>query len=375
MKKATTLIIFLSYFITGYSCGNEYGQSMDGKRVYTQYINLSSRYLKHDTVRIQRKLDKANAKISKGTATFKDHSNRALALMKLGELDTATLILVGLAKSHPNEYTIQANLGTVYELQGELDSALKYISIGLQLNPASHRGSEWIHKEILLAKIKRKKHKFWMTHNPILSDSVMSKHNKNKGRFQSVFHHISYQVETRAPFTPAPNEVMGNLLETAGDQSAKTDTYENSILCYAYALKYYPNNYELKDRIQKKITKLNRSRKPAKRRGGLSHSFMRMIKLGELDTDLLVHGLTGVENSLDSIQDINSLAMDVNDRIISENDSLKRQLAETLKSQIEFQEREEASSNSSIYKYGIGVLTIVLLVVVLWNRKRGGRDY
>ena len=370
MKKAIALIIFISYFVTGYSCGNEYGQSLEGKRIYTHHINLSPRHLKHDTVRMQRKLDKVNTKISKGTANFKDHSNRALALMKLGELDTAVLILQGLAHSHPKEYTIQANLGTVYELRGELDSALKYISLGLKLNPDSHLGSEWIHKEILLAKIKRKKDKYWMTHNPILSDSVIRKHSTSKRRFQSVFHHITYQVGTRAPFTPAPNEVMGNLLETAGDESAKTDTYENAILCYAYALKYYPNNYQLKDRVQKKIAKLNRSRKPAKQRGGLSYSFLRMLSLGELDPDLLVHGLTVVETNLDSIQDINSLILDVNDSIISENDSLKKQIIQMTKSQIDSRDREVTSNKSSIFKYVIGVMMIALLGVVLWKRKK-----
>ncbi len=370
MKKTIALIIFISCFVTGYSCGNEYGQSLDGKRVYTHHINLSPRHLKHDTVRIQRKLDKVNIKISKGTATFKDHSNRALALMKFGELDTAEFILQGLAKSHPKEYTIQANLGTVYELQGKLDSALKYISLGLKLNTESHLGSEWIHKEILLAKIKRKKDKYWMTHNPILSDSVMRKHSTSKRLFQSVFHHITYQVGTRAPFTPAPNEVMGNLLETAGDESAKTDTYENAILCYSYALKYYPNNYQLKDRVQKKIIKLNQSRKPAKRRGGLSYSFLRMIRLGELDPDLLVDGLTDVEVSLDSIQDINSLILDVNDSIISENDSLKKQITAMANSQIESRNGVETSNDSSIYKYGVGVMMIALLGVALWRRKK-----
>lgn len=53
--------------------------------------------------------------------------------MKLGKADVALEILKELNYHYPNEYKIVANLGTAYELNAELDSALKYIKKGIKL--------------------------------------------------------------------------------------------------------------------------------------------------------------------------------------------------------------------------------------------------
>jgi hypothetical protein len=106
----------------------------------------------------------------------------------------------------------------------------------------------------LKAKIKRKRSKYYIIKNPIISDELLeSKRDTSKRRWRSsrVLHHIYWQVRTRAPFTPAPNEVIWNLLLTAGEFAQKHDTYENAFIAFAYSRKY-AYNYEQKENLSKK---------------------------------------------------------------------------------------------------------------------------
>ena len=80
-------------------------------------------------------------------------SDYALNLVRAGKIKEALVIFEKLVVKYPNEYALQANLGTTYELMGDNKAALKHIKKGLELNPNSHEGSEWIHVKILEAKI------------------------------------------------------------------------------------------------------------------------------------------------------------------------------------------------------------------------------
>jgi tetratricopeptide (TPR) repeat protein len=84
---------------------------------------------------------------------FKLLSDFAWKLAQKMELDAAAYLLIQLEKTHPEEYNILANLGTVYELQGNVKFALLYITKAVQLSPESHYGSEWLHINILKSKL------------------------------------------------------------------------------------------------------------------------------------------------------------------------------------------------------------------------------
>lgn len=57
-------------------------------------------------------------------------------------------------KTNPNRYSTASNLGTIYELIGDNVNALKWIEKSLKINKDSHKHSEWIHVNILKAKVK-----------------------------------------------------------------------------------------------------------------------------------------------------------------------------------------------------------------------------
>lgn len=171
MSRPLLLFSFLLSSFALYPCGNEYAHTWDGKRIYSRYFFLRDHHRHFDTDKLEKRISSLNQKVEKGEATFKTWSDLALNLMKLGEVDSALSILEPLALEHPEEYNILANLGTCYELSGRLDSALKYISLGLEKNPNSHRGSEWIHVKILEAKIKEQQYPGWINTNEIVSQA------------------------------------------------------------------------------------------------------------------------------------------------------------------------------------------------------------
>ena len=323
---AITLLISSAVF----PCGNEYGHKLDGTKMHSQYFYLRPYHLKFDTVKLRKQIADYDSKYSiTDSATYpikslekdKALSNKALALMKLGKVSKAKDILVDLVTRNPKEYSMVANLGTAYELSGELDSALKYISKGLEINPKSHYGSEWIHVELLKAKIKRKRSKYYIIKNPILSDELLESKRDTSKRYwhrSRVLNHIYWQVRTRAPFTPAPNEVIWNLLLTAGEFAQKHDTYENALLAFAYSRKY-AYNYEQKRKSEQKIKALNKLRDKLPHDKMVDRMFFHTIKRADISPDFLLMGLDELSESLDSVNTLEN-------KYLSRIDSLETEL-------------------------------------------------
>lgn len=326
MKKFTltlwVLVTVLSHSFFG--CGNEYGYSLeDGKRQFTRFMFISSRMMQIDSARTQRKIEELLPKLSDNN--FKDWSDYAWNIAKMGQLDSAQHILENLLEKHPNEYNIHANLGTVYELQGNNDKALKHIKKGYELNPDSHYGSEWIHIRILESKIASEGNKDWYYDNTVVpKDSLQNLESKNKRDRRKLLRDIQFQVRTRTKFIPAPNIVLANLLETYGDIST-FETYEEAIIAYAFALKYIEGkNYGQKRRIQNKVKKLNQRRNEFTEINDLPYRLKRQIKRGQMDVDLLTIGLVEVGNDLDSVNHINKVRHDSIHKLKSTIDSLNK---------------------------------------------------
>lgn len=129
--------------------------------IFTNFFYLSKKHRTFDTEHIKERLAITEAKPNAKT-NFKIQSNIASYHIKLGEVKKALQILKPLSDNYPNEYTISANLGTAYELEGQLNKALRLIKNGYQINSESHFGSEWIHIKILEAKIKERSNPGWL---------------------------------------------------------------------------------------------------------------------------------------------------------------------------------------------------------------------
>jgi tetratricopeptide (TPR) repeat protein len=285
-----------------YGCANEYGYALDGTKIFTKYFYLSERMMHFDTPAILKRLGSLKEKVNLGVADFKTWSDIAANLMKIGRADSSVKILKPLFKQYPEEYNIITNLGTSYELLDELDSALKYISLGFKLNPQSHFGSEWVHVNILQGKIKEKQKPGWMKSNEILNLKNLLHNvdvpNKRK-KVSEMNSEIFYQIRTRVQYTPAPNKTMANILTTLGDFNTRVGTYENALLAYTYALQFHESD-ALRNKVKGKIKILNKLRDANPKLNEIPYEFMQLVKKGKLNPELLLIGLDDFAEKLDS---------------------------------------------------------------------------
>ncbi|NHC02884.1 tetratricopeptide repeat protein [Acinetobacter sp. 187] len=92
----------------------------------------------------------------------------AVLLILTGQYQQAIEVLESLERSNPNLPKTAVNLGTAYELKGDLTQARKWIHIGMQRDPNIHEGSEWIHLNILNAK-RNRANVHWLNQHPLLN--------------------------------------------------------------------------------------------------------------------------------------------------------------------------------------------------------------
>ena len=373
-----TAIAFL-ISVAAFPCGNEYGHKLDGTKMHSRYFYIRPYHLKFDTVKLRKQIADYDSKYSqtdsvsyplKSLEKDKALSNKALALMKLGKVSKAKDILVSLVVRNPKEYSMTANLGTAYELSDELDSALKYISKGLDINPKSHYGSEWIHVELLKAKIKRKRSKYYIIKNPIISDELLESKRDTSRRYwrrSKVLNHIYWQVRTRAPFTPAPNEVIWNLLLTAGEFAQKHDTYENALLAFAYSRKY-AYNYEQKRKSEQKIKALNKLRDKLPHDKMVDRMFFQTIKRADISPDFLLMGLDELSESLDSV---NTLENKYLSRIDSLETELKKPKPQPVIPNKIVEKPKKVQSSNLLFYIIIASLILTTVFFAIRGRRKG----
>lgn len=256
--KLCLLFVFILFGFNGQSCVNTYhtvdahgnihelGQT--GFRGFNKNFNLP---------KINRNLPDLLKKIEVEKSPYL-LSDYAILLMKAGKTAEALEILQVLSVHLPNEYKIAANLGTAYELNGQLDSALVYIQKGLDINPNSHEGSEWVHVRILETKIA-------MLNQPNLLDnrSVLQLTAKEIVD-TSVRNHIEIQIRERFPFCPGPDPIMASLLIDLGDCYAETFSFEYAKAFYNMAEGYYGADQDLVRAKTQKMLQLRAKNKGVK---------------------------------------------------------------------------------------------------------------
>lgn len=165
------VILFAAGGLSAPGCMQHYGTSVEGK--WTQ-VNSTRGFVYFRQMTELPKVDwQAEAKrleplAMKADANYQDVSNYAEALAHLGRAKEAVLLLEPLAQKMPKEYGVIANLGTAYELDGQNERALKYISQSMDLNPRSHQETEWVLVKILEAKIKMAKDPAWIQSHSVL---------------------------------------------------------------------------------------------------------------------------------------------------------------------------------------------------------------
>lgn len=168
-------------------------------------------------------------------------SDKGYLLIVQGKYNEALNLYLNIEKIEPNRYSTASNLGTLYELMGENQKAYIWIKKSIEINPESHKGSEWLHLRILEAKIKKLKDvsgQFLINTN--FGTSSEPKTKLSKKEVDELTQSIYYQVNERMSFIEPKDKIisillfeLGNLAELKGENNSALETYRTARL-YGY---------------------------------------------------------------------------------------------------------------------------------------------
>jgi len=168
-------------------------------------------------------------------------SDKGYLLIVQGKYDEALKLYLNIEKIELNRYSTASNLGTLYELMGQNQKAYTWIKKSIEINPESHKGSEWLHLRILEAKIKNLKDlsgQFLINTNFGTSNEPKTKLSKKE--VDELTQSVYYQVNERMSFIEPKDEIisillfeLGNLAELKGENNSALATYRTARL-YGY---------------------------------------------------------------------------------------------------------------------------------------------
>ena len=232
-------------------CIQRYGTSVDGG--YVRSFGRGARWMLADmtnapSVNWKRDEEVLRRWATATNASYKTLSDYSACLLHLGRTREAIEILEPLTARFGGEYEINANLGTAYELDGQLEKALHFISRGIEINEGSHMGTEWLHVKILEAKIELAKNPDWLKTHSVLGYSfgdadvpvlpLALKGDPKEQRARRVSDAIVYQMRERLQFVHPPDATVHDLLFDLGNIVAIDDVVEDAIPIYRFALQF-----------------------------------------------------------------------------------------------------------------------------------------
>ena len=237
--------------LPGRSCINEYKALLNGDVIFTDAYNASlhARLNLDDKALFRRRLHKADSTY-RATGRLEDYSDYAVMLVYTGNYQQAKKTLREIEQTLPGLYNTAANLGTVYELLGQNDSAFYWIKKAIEIDSASHHGSEWIHLKILEAKLKAKgDERYYSNHNILSLDFGLDEipENKNNLDLKKLQDDLYYQLSERMSFIKPKDAIVAQLLFDLGTVTAMVRDVKSAIQIYESA-KEYGYSSELFDR-------------------------------------------------------------------------------------------------------------------------------
>ena len=163
-KKLVFSLVSVCIFNYSHACLNSYDDKVELMEPDPMTINFSSKEQRDKFY--QEKLQQFLKKHPTPN-TLEEKNDYAVQLIYNREYQQAIELLLEIEKKHPDLANTAVNLGTAYELLGQNEQAKFWIEKGLKINPGVHYGSEWIHLNILKAKL-HKADSQWLRDNPIL---------------------------------------------------------------------------------------------------------------------------------------------------------------------------------------------------------------
>ncbi len=244
MKYLLSLILIIVFPFKGQSCMNEYHALLDGELVYSEaYLTNPTpkgRFQNATKGDLARLLNLAyNRYDASRDMTY--YSDYAVMLAYNGRFKEANTIFLKIEKKTPNHYENAANLGTTYELLGEIDSAIYWINRAIKIKPDAHKSSEWIHLKILEAKkaANGDEQKLWNSDILMLGlgENEIPSNNENKN-LENIAEQIYTQLSERMSFIQPQDPVVGRLLFDLGNVMAITQDVKRALQIYEEAKRY-----------------------------------------------------------------------------------------------------------------------------------------
>jgi tetratricopeptide (TPR) repeat protein len=248
----TVLLVTVSTYSMG--CFNEMRVLLSGKKIEASKDDMEIpsgrdllRYSKHYKDEL-RKMDS----LWKSSHSIRAYSDYGVILVYLGKYQEAKAVFEEIENIEPNLYATAANIGTLYELLGENELALKWIKRAIEINPNSHYRSEWIHVNILEAKIKGDEFittDFLLNNN--LGNAVAPASSKTEKELVELSRQIFYQLNERMTFIKPEDKIVGLLLFELGNIYAITSDVTLALRVYDKAKEYGYSSSLLYKRYEK----------------------------------------------------------------------------------------------------------------------------
>lgn len=174
--------------------------------------------------------------------------NLSAVLIRNGRFDDAVNLLQFLERKYPGRFQTASNIGTAFELLGKNEDALKWITEGLKRNPDDHRGTEWLHVQILKAKLGQlpKPAKGRSILNLDFGDEAMPRRPAplppgNDGKPTNLYgvgDAVRYQLLERIEFVDAPDPMVASLLLDWANLELLAGAVESADVLYDAALRF-----------------------------------------------------------------------------------------------------------------------------------------
>jgi len=209
------------------ACLNLTSTDLDGKSHHASRHQTQHEFIRHLTHRrpkseILEKIDELRRKSTANPDDLDVQNDLAVYLARAGELSEALKILKQIEETKPGLYNTATNLGTVYELKGDVENAIHWILTGIARNPKSHEGSEWLHVRILEVKQQLEADPDWLKTHSVLGLDFGDEPTPRRPEsleaagealtLETLTLHLGYQLGERVPLVDPPDPIVGDLL-------------------------------------------------------------------------------------------------------------------------------------------------------------------
>ncbi|MBL0745651.1 hypothetical protein [Chryseolinea lacunae] len=184
------------------------------------------------------------------TKDFDYLSDKGVLLIILEHYKEAIALYLDIEKRAPGRYSTASNIGTAYELAGQNEDALKWITRAIEIDASSHHNSEWIHVKILEAKIKGDQ---YITTQHLLNtdfgddDTPVSE--LSDAELEDLSKALFYQLNERVSFVQPQDKIVAQLLFDLGNMAFLLGHYKDAAGDYDRAKLYGFNGALIESRL------------------------------------------------------------------------------------------------------------------------------